>query len=346
MDVCSIAGEENEKSYVNFMMVRNGAIVDSKTVLMEKKLDETREELLAFALLHFRELFASSAKEIILPVRIDFPGEDITITVPKSGDKKKLLELSEKNVNYFIEEQKRQNSLMLTKGDRDMTSVLLQLQDDLNLQELPVHIECFDNSNFHGSYPVSAMVCFKDGKPSKKDYRHFNVKTVEGINDFATMKEVVGRRYKRLIADNAPLPQLVIIDGGKGQLNAALEAIDELGIAGRMTLEGLAKNVEEIFYAGDQESLKLPYGSSSLNLIRYIRDEVHRFGISFHRQKRAKGTFKNELEGIKGIGSNTADTLLKTFRSVNNIVNASEEELEKIVGASKAKLIRAHFNDQ
>jgi len=346
MDVCSIAGEENEKSYVNFMMVRNGAIVDSKTVLMEKKLDETREELLAFALLHFRELFASSAKEIILPVRIDFPGEDITITVPKSGDKKKLLELSEKNVNYFIEEQKRQNSLMLTKGDRDMTSVLLQLQDDLNLQELPVHIECFDNSNFHGSYPVSAMVCFKDGKPSKKDYRHFNVKTVEGINDFATMKEVVGRRYKRLIADNAPLPQLVIIDGGKGQLNAALEAIDELGIAGRMTLVGLAKNVEEIFYAGDQESLKLPYGSSSLNLIRYIRDEVHRFGISFHRQKRAKGTFKNELEGIKGIGSSTADTLLKTFRSVNNIVHASEEELEKIVGASKAKLIRAHFNDQ
>jgi excinuclease ABC subunit C len=361
MDVCSISDaepvsdpelpypafkNENAKSYVNFMMIRNGAIVDSKTVLMEKKLDESREELLAFALLHFRELFASSAKEIILPVRIEFPGDEITIFVPKSGDKKKLLELSEKNVNYFIEEQKRQNTLLLTKGDRDMTVVLLQLQDDLNLQELPVHIECFDNSNFHGSYPVSAMVCFKDGKPSKKDYRHFNVKTVEGINDFATMKEVVGRRYKRLITDNSPLPQLVIIDGGKGQLNAALEAIDELGISGRMTLVGLAKNVEEIFYAGDQESLKLSYGSSSLNLIRYIRDEVHRFGISFHRQKRAKGTFKNELEGIKGIGSSTADTLLKTFRSVNNIVNASEEELVNVVGAAKAKLILSHFAKQ
>ncbi|HEX5667980.1 MAG TPA: excinuclease ABC subunit UvrC [Chitinophagaceae bacterium] len=343
MDVCSIAGEENEKSYVNFMMVRNGAIVDSKTVLMEKKLEEGREELLAFALLHFRELFASEAKEIILPLPIEFPGEDLTITVPKGGDKKKLLELSEKNVNYFIEDQKRQNRLLLTKADRDMSEVLLQLQDDLNLQELPNHIECFDNSNFHGSYPVSAMVCFKDGKPSKKDYRHFNVKTVEGINDFATMKEVVGRRYKRLVADNSPLPQLVIIDGGKGQLNAALEAVEELGISGRMTLVGLAKNVEEIFFAQDQESLKLPYGSSSLNLIRYIRDEVHRFGISFHRQKRAKGTFKNELEGIKGIGSNTADTLLKTFRSVNNIIHASEEELEQVVGAAKAKLIRKHF---
>jgi excinuclease ABC subunit C len=345
MDVCSIAGEENEKSYVNFMMVRSGAIVDSKTVLVEKKLEESREELLAFALLHFRELFSSKATEIVLPLSIEFPGNDLTITVPKGGDKKKLLELSEKNVNYFIEEQKRQNRLLLTKADRDMSEVLLQLQDDLNLQEFPVHIECFDNSNFHGSYPVSAMVCFKDGKPSKKDYRHFNVKTVEGINDFATMKEVVGRRYKRLLADNSPLPQLVIIDGGKGQLNAALEAVEELGISGRMTLVGLAKNVEEIFFAQDQESLKLPYGSSSLNLIRYIRDEVHRFGISFHRQKRAKGTFKNELEGIKGIGSNTADTLLKTFRSVKNIIQATEEELEQVVGAAKAKLIRKHLGE-
>ncbi|HLO80279.1 MAG TPA: excinuclease ABC subunit UvrC, partial [Chitinophagaceae bacterium] len=345
MDVCSIAGEESEKCYVNFMMVRNGAIVDSKTVMVEKKLDETREELLSFALVYFRELFASKADEIIVPVAVEYPGEDLTLTVPKGGDKKKLLELSEKNVNYFIDEQKRQSRLLLTKGDKDMTSDLLQLQDDLNLQELPLHIECFDNSNFHGSYPVSAMVCFRNGRPSKKDYRHFNVKTVEGINDFATMKEVVGRRYKRLLSDNQPLPQLVIIDGGKGQLNAALEAIDELGLSGRMTLVGLAKNVEEIFFAHDQESLKLPYGSSSLNLIRYIRDEVHRFGISFHRQKRAKGTFKNELEGIRGIGSNTADTLLKTFRSVKNIVNASEEELENVVGQAKAKLIRKHFKE-
>lgn len=343
IDVCSISEKEDDKAYVNFLMVRNGSIVDTKTVLLEKKLEETREEMLAFALSHFRELFSSEANEIILPFPTEYPDPEVKITIPKGGDRKKLLELSEKNVNYFIEEQKRQSALMLSSGEQDMSDVLLRLQDDMNLQELPVHIECFDNSNFHGSYPVSAMVCFLDGRPSKKDYRHYNVKTVEGINDFATMKEVVGRRYKRLVTESGPLPQLVIIDGGKGQLNAALEAVEELGISGRMTLVGLAKNVEEIFFAGDQESLQLPYGSSSLKLIRFIRDEVHRFGISFHRQKRAKGTFKNELESINGIGSNTADTLLKTFRSVRNIMNATEQELTDAVGPAKAKLIREHF---
>jgi excinuclease ABC subunit C len=343
MDVCSISEKEDDNAYVNFLMVRNGSIVDSKTVLLEKKLEETREDMLVFALCHFRELFSSTANEIILPFAIDYPDPEIKITVPKGGDRKKLLDLSEKNVNYFIEEQKRQSALMLSSGDQDMSDILLRLQDDMNLQELPVHIECFDNSNFHGSYPVSAMVCFIDGRPSKKDYRHYHVKTVEGINDFATMKEVVGRRYKRLVSENHPLPQLVIIDGGKGQLNAALEAVEELGISGRMTLVGLAKNVEEVFFAGDQESLKLPYGSSSLKLIRFIRDEVHRFGISFHRKKRAKGTFKNELESITGIGSNTADTLLKTFRSVKNIMSASEQELSNAVGQGKARLIREHF---
>jgi excinuclease ABC subunit C len=343
MDVCSISEKEDDNAYVNFLMVRNGSIVDSKTVLLEKKLEETREDMLVFALCHFRELFSSTANEIILPFATDYPDPEIKITVPKGGDRKKLLDLSEKNVNYFIEEQKRQSALMLSSGDQDMSDILLRLQDDMNLQELPVHIECFDNSNFHGSYPVSAMVCFIDGRPSKKDYRHYHVKTVEGINDFATMKEVVGRRYKRLVSENHPLPQLVIIDGGKGQLNAALEAVEELGISGRMTLVGLAKNVEEVFFAGDQESLKLPYGSSSLKLIRFIRDEVHRFGISFHRKKRAKGTFKNELESITGIGSNTADTLLKTFRSVKNIMSASEQELSNAVGQGKARLIREHF---
>jgi excinuclease ABC subunit C len=346
MDVCSISAYDEDKAYVNFLMVRNGSIVDSKTVLLEKKLEETREDMLAFALNYFRELFASKANEIILPFETAYPDPEVKITVPRAGDRKKLLELSEKNVNYFIEEQKRQASLRLTSGEQDMSDVLLRLQDDLNLQELPVHIECFDNSNFHGSYPVSAMVCFLDGRPSKKNYRHYNVKTVEGINDFATMKEVVGRRYKRLASENLPLPQLVIIDGGKGQLNAALEAVEELGLSGRMTLVGLAKNVEEIFFAGDHESLQLPYGSSSLKLIRFIRDEVHRFGISFHRQKRAKGTFKNELESISGIGTNTADTLLKSFRSVKNIVNATEQELSDVVGPAKARLIREHFQKE
>jgi excinuclease ABC subunit C len=207
-----------------------------------------------------------------------------------------------------------------------------------------MHIECFDNSNFQGSYPVSAMVCFKNGEPSKKDYRHFNVKTVEGINDFATMKEAVYRRYKRLKEEGESLPQLVIIDGGKGQLSAANEAIEELGLKGQMTLIGLAKNEEEIFFVGDQQSLKLPYDSESHKLVRYIRDEVHRFGIGFHRQKRSKGTFKNSLQDIKGIGSATANTLLKTFRSVSNIKQQPEEELAKVIGASKAKIVKDYFS--
>jgi excinuclease ABC subunit C len=343
MDACSISMDE-DKGYVNFLMVRNGSIVDSRTVEVEKKLDETPEELLAFSLAHFRQTFNSEAPEIILPFKIDFPGENIAITVPRAGDKKKLLELSEKNVNFFIEERKRQKSLLLTEEDRDLSEVLLQLQDDLSLQELPVHIECFDNSNFQGSYPVSAMVCFRDGRPSKKDYRHFNVKTVTGINDFATMKEVVSRRYKRLMSEEQSLPQLVIIDGGKGQLSAAMEAIESLGLVGRMTVVGLAKNEEEIFYTGDSESLKLPYNGTSLRLMRQIRDEVHRFGISFHRKKRAQGTFRNELENIQGIGDSTADTLLKTFRSVNNIATATEEELENQIGKSKARLVWKHFH--
>ena len=343
MDACSIS-MDGDKGYVNFMMVRNGAIVDSRTVEVEKKLDESPEEMLAFSLVHFRETFHSDAPEIILPFKIDFPGENISITVPRAGEKKKLLELSEKNVNFFIEERKRQKSLLLTEEDRDLSEVLLQLQEDLSLQDLPVHIECFDNSNFQGSYPVSAMVCFRDGRPSKKDYRHFNVKTVTGINDFATMKEVVSRRYKRLMTEEQSLPQLVIIDGGKGQLSAAMEAIESLGLVGRMTVVGLAKNEEEIFYTGDSESLKLPYTGTSLRLMRQIRDEVHRFGISFHRKKRAQGTFRNELENIHGIGDSTADTLLKTFRSVNNIATATEEELEKQIGKSKARLVWNHFH--
>ncbi|MFD2527263.1 GIY-YIG nuclease family protein [Flavihumibacter stibioxidans] len=268
----------------------------------------------------------------------------LTITVPKAGDKKKLLDLSLKNVNYFQEEIRRKKTLHLEgKSDMEKKQVLYQLMEDLQLPELPVHIECFDNSNFQGAYPVSAMVCFRDGVASKKDYRHFNVKTVEGINDFATMKEVVFRRYKRLRDEKAPLPQLVIIDGGKGQLGAAMEAIRELGLTGSMSLAGLAKNEEEIFFPGDSESVKLPYNSESLKLIRRIRDEVHRFGITFHRNQRSKGTFKNELEEIKGIGKATAAQLLKTFRSVNNVRQQSLESLSEQVGVAKAKLIREHF---
>lgn len=342
MDVFSIV-KEKDIAYVNFLMVREGTIVQTQTNKVETHLDEPPEEILSFTVAQLRTTFNSDATEIVVPFSIEFPQTDVMITVPKGGDRKKLLELSEKNVNYFIEEIRSKERLKLNLKQNSKTNLLLNLQSDLQLQETPVHIECFDNSNFQGSYPVSAMVCFKNGEPSKKDYRHFNVKTVEGINDFATMKEAVYRRYKRLKEEKQVFPQLVIIDGGKGQLSAAMEAIRELELAGRTTLVGLAKNEEEIFFSGDQESLKLPFNSESLKLIRRIRDEVHRFGITFHRQQRSKGTFKNELENIPGIGKATADMLLKQLRSVKNVSQQTEEELTKWVGQSKAKIIAAYF---
>jgi excinuclease ABC subunit C len=345
-DVFSMFRDEGTV-FINYLMVENGTIVQTHNTEAKTILDETDEEILAFSIAQLRDRFNSTSPEIILPIPIEYPQEGIIITVPKGGDKKKLLELSEKNVNYYREESEKKKMLHLQKKTPEERLVVLkQLQTDLQLSELPRHIECFDNSNFHGSYPVSAMVCFRDGVESKKDYRHFNVKTVEGINDFATMKEVVYRRYKRLMEENQSLPQLVIIDGGKGQLSAALESIQELGLRGKLTLVGLAKNEEEIFFAGDRESLKLPYDSISLKLIRKIRDEVHRFGISFHRNKRSRGTFKNELENINGIGKQTADQLLKTFHSVRKIKLASDEELISLVGKSKTKLIKDYFLQQ
>ena len=342
MDVFSIV-KENDIAFVNYLMVRNGTIVQTQTTKVETHLDETQEEILSFSIARLREKFNSDAPEIIVPFPIEYPQTDTIVTIPKGGDKKKLIDLSEKNVNYFIEEIKNKERLKLSKNI-DKVKLLEQLQKDLQLPSLPAQIECFDNSNFQGSYPVSAMVSFKYGEPSKKDYRHFNVKTVEGINDFATMKEAVYRRYKRLLEEDLPFPQLVIIDGGKGQLSAAAEAIQQLNITGRTTLIGLAKNEEEIFFTGDKESLKLPYNSNSLKLIRGIRNEVHRFGISFHRNKRSKGTFKNELEDIRGIGKATADLLLKEFRSVKSIREKTEDEIALITGRAKAKLIYSFFH--
>jgi len=336
--------KESDSAYANYLMVQNGTIVQTKTLKVETHLDESIEEILSFTIAQLRTTFGSQAKEIILPFVVDYEEPDVLITVPKGGDKKKLLELSERNVNYFIEELKQKERLRLDDKNADKTKLLEEVQKDLQLPDLPVHIECFDNSNFQGSFPVSAMVCFKNGVPSKKDYRHFNIKTVEGIDDFASMKETVSRRYKRTIAEEQSFPQLVIIDGGKGQLNAASEALAELNATGRTILIGLAKNEEEIFFPGDKESLKLPYSSDSLKLIRRIRDEVHRFGISFHRQKRSKGVFKNELEEIRGIGKNTADILLKKFRSVNKISERNEEELCSVIGKAKAKIIYDYFN--
>ncbi len=343
MDVFSILKEDN-LAYVNYLMVQNGTIVQTHTVPLETKLEESEEEVLGFAIGNLRASFNSLANEIIVPFALEYPDPSVTITIPRGGDKKKLLDLSVKNVSYFREELKKKKILHLEgKTDKEKRKVLYELQEYLKLSEVPDHIECFDNSNFQGSYPVSAMVCFREGIPSKNDYRHFNVKTVEGINDFATMKEVVYRRYKRLIAEQQPFPQLVIIDGGKGQLSAAMESIRELGIEGSITLVGLAKNEEELFFTGDTRSIKLPWNSDSLKLVRRIRDEVHRYGISFHRNKRSKGTFSNELETIEGIGPQTVQQLLKEFKSVKKVKEVSEEELIAVIGKAKAKILRTYF---
>jgi len=332
--------EEGDTAYVHYMAVNHGTIIHTKTITLQKKLEETREEVLQFSIARLRALFNSSAEEIILPFEIDYPDGNVQITVPRSGDKKKLLDLCEKNVQYFKTELDERKMLRLEdKSSDEKMAVLEQLQQDLFLPALPEHIECFDNSNLHGTNAVAAMVCFRNGEPSKQDYRKFNIKTVQGINDFASMEEVVFRRYKRLMDDQKRLPNLVIIDGGKGQLNAALNSISALGLEGRMTLVGLAKNQEELFFAGDQESIRLPWNSESLKLIRRIRDEVHRFGIGFHRSQRSRTALKNELDEIPGIGQATRDQLLRTNRSMSRIRSLTIEELEKQIGKARARLV-------
>jgi excinuclease ABC subunit C len=343
LDVFSIL-KDGKLAYVNYLMVQNGSIIQTHTVPLEGKLDEPEDELLCFAIERIRSDFNSLSAEIIVPYPIEYFDKNIIITVPKLGDKKKLLDLSIKNVTYFTRELQLKKILQLEgKTPSEKKSVLTELQSYLHLQEAPIHIECFDNSNFQGSFPVSAMVCFKDGMPSKKDYRHFNVKTVEGINDFATMKEVVYRRYKRLQEAGDSMPQLIVIDGGKGQLSAALESIEALGLTGSTTLVGLAKNEEELFFAGDSQSLKLPWDSDSLKLLRGIRDEVHRFGITFHRNKRSKGTFTTALENIEGIGPATREILLNQFKSVANIKKESTQNIAALIGAKKAAALQKFF---
>ena len=343
LDVFTII-KDGKLAYVNYLMVQNGSIIQTHTVPLEGKLDEPEDELLCFAIERIRANFNSLSTEVIVPYPIEYFDKNITITVPKLGDKKKLLDLSIKNVTYFTRELQLKKILQLDgKTDSEKKSVLTELQSYLHLQETPTHIECFDNSNFQGSFPVSAMVCFKDGMPSKKDYRHYNVKTVEGINDFATMKEVVYRRYKRVKESGEPMPQLIVIDGGKGQLSAALESIEALGLTGSTTLVGLAKNEEELFFAGDSQSLKLPWDSDSLKLLRGIRDEVHRFGITFHRNKRSKGTFTTALENIEGIGPATRELLLNQFKSVANIKKEPIQNIAAIIGAKKAAALQKYF---
>ncbi len=344
IDVATILSGGDE-AVINYMMINNGSIIYSNSIFVERQLEEPDEEVLALTVARLREKSGSQARELIVPFPIEVIEKDLKVITPKAGDKKKLLDLSFKNAEIFKSELRRKSSLMLTKQTEEQRNQVLQeLQDSLQLPELPTHIECFDNSNFQGSYPVAAMVCFRNGEPYKKDYRHFHIKTVKGINDFASMSEIVYRRYSRLVNEEAPLPQLVIIDGGKGQLGAAMESIEKLGLTGKLTLIGLAKREESIFFPGDKDPLQLPFDSPAHLLIRRIRDEVHRFGITFHRSTRSKGTIKNELESIPGIGQKTATELLKEFRSVKNISELTERELTRVIGASKARVVYTHFH--
>jgi excinuclease ABC subunit C len=335
IDVFSIVSDETT-AYVNFLQISYGAIIRSFTFELKKKLDETDEELLVLAVVELRERFDLTSKEIILPFELDF-GEKIKVTVPQVGDKKQILELSQRNAKYQRLEQLKQ--IQIVDPERHTNRIMAQMRTDLRLSSEPRHIECFDNSNIQGTNPVSACVVFKDGKPSKKDYRHFNIKTVEGPNDFASMEEVVYRRYKRLLDENQPLPQLIIIDGGKGQLSSALKSIDDLGLRGKIAIIGIAKRLEELFYPGDSVPLYLDKKSETLKIIQQLRNEAHRFGITHHRDKRSKSALNSTLELIPGIGEKTMLTLLKHFKSVKRLKLATEKEISEVVGVSKAKKI-------
>lgn len=331
-DVCSIVMDE-KNAYVNYMRVKNGALIVSKNVELKKKLDESEEELLLAALIQLQDQFHSDAEEVLVNIAIENPIEGLNLTQPKIGDRKKLVELSTKNALFYKKEKALLKGLNQDKKDR----VIRQLQQDLSLPEIPDHIECFDNSNIQGTSPVASMVCFLNGKPAVKEYRHYHIKTVEGPNDFASMKEIVSRRYKRLMEENKPLPKLVVIDGGKGQLSSAVEALHELGIYGSMPIIGIAKRLEEIYFPGDSYPIHIDKKSESLRLLQRVRDEAHRFAITFHRKVRSKNAFGTQLTAIPGIGENTANKLLSHFKSVKKISEASLEELTAVVGASRAQ---------
>lgn len=341
VDVFSIASEE-KYAFVNYLKVMNGTIIQTQTIELKKKLDESDEELLTLAISEFRSRYNSGSKEVIVPFAIDLDDTgNIKFTIPKLGEKKKLLELSQKNVQFFKKERIDQYEKL--NPDVRTERLLTQMMKDLRMNQLPKHIECFDNSNFQGKYPVSAIVVFKDGKPSKKDYRHFNVKTVEGPNDFATMEEAVFRRYRRVLDEDTGLPQLILIDGGKGQLSSAMKSLKLLGIENKVTVIGIAKRLEELYYPGDQYPLYLDKRSETLKIIQQLRDEAHRFGITAHRKKRDKGTLATELELIDGIGRTTAEKLLKYFKSVKKIREATPDMLQEVVNSKQAKAITEYF---
>ncbi len=339
VDVFSIISDESY-GYVNFLQLSYGSIIRSHTTEIKKKLEESDKELLELAIIELRQRFDCTSKEIYVPFKVAV-GENLKITIPQLGDKKKILDLSIRNAKYYRQERFKQ--IKIIDPDRHTNRLMAQMKKDLRLPEEPRHIECFDNSNIQGTNPVAACVVFKNGKPSKKEYRKFNIKTVEGPNDFASMEEVVYRRYKRLTEEQQPLPQLVIVDGGKGQLSSGLKALEELGLRGKITIIGIAKRLEEIYYPGDSIPLYLDKKSESLKVIQHLRNEAHRFGITFHRQKRSKAALETELDVIPGIGEKTTIELLKHFRSVKRISEASKKELTEVIGNSRATKVYNYY---
>ncbi len=340
VDVFSIISDE-AYAYINFLQLSHGSIIRSHTLEIKKKLQETDKELLQLAIVEIRQRFQSQSREVYLPFPLPLP-EDLKITVPKLGDKKKILDLSERNARFFRQERFKQ--VKITDPDRHVNRIMTQMKKDLRLSDEPRHIECFDNSNIQGSNPVAACVVFRDGKPAKKEYRHFNIRTVEGPDDFASMEEVVFRRYRRLLEEGSSLPQLIVIDGGKGQLSSALKSLEALDLRGKIAIIGIAKRLEEIYFPGDPVPLYLDKKSESLKVIQQLRNEAHRFGISFHRDKRSKNAIHSVLEDIQGIGDKTAEQVLKKFKSVKRVKEASLEDLSEVVGWAKAKKIYENFH--
>jgi len=340
VDVCTMIDGE-DSAFVNYLSIHNGAIIHAYTAEVKKKLNESREEVLGFVLPELRERFSSLSREILIDEPLDLQLQGVQFFIPQRGDKKQLVELSLRNAKFYKLEKQKQEKIK--DPEKHTNRILETIKKDFRLQELPLHMECFDNSNIQGTNPVSACVVFKNAKPSKQDYRHFNVKTVEGPDDFASMEEAVYRRYKRVTEEGLPLPQLIVIDGGKGQLGAALKALDKLELRGKVAIVGIAKRLEEIFFPGDSLPIYIDKRSESLKVIQFMRNEAHRFGITHHRNKRSKAAITSELVSIPGIGPKTQQDLMRAFKTVNTIKMAAIQDLEKVVGRSKAQLIVNYF---
>jgi excinuclease ABC subunit C len=343
VDVCTLL-DEPDAAFVNYLCIHNGSIIHAYTAEVKKKLNETREEVLSYVLPELRERFSSVSKEVLLDEKLNLKLDGIQFSVPQRGDKKHLVELSLRNAKFYRLEKTKQEKIV--DPERHTKRILEQIKTDFRLTELPIHMECFDNSNIQGTNPVSACVVFKNGKPSKADYRHFNVKTVEGPDDFASMEEAVYRRYRRLLEEEQSLPQMIIIDGGKGQLSAALKALEKLDLRGKVAIVGIAKRLEEIFFPGDSLPIYIDKRSESLKVVQFMRNEAHRFGITHHRNRRSKGALTSELTSITGIGPKTQEDLMKAFKTVSAIKDASMDALVSVIGAAKAKVLHSYFSTE